>query len=63
MEQGDTLLVTKVNNSPGSYAEVKKTWVRNFSLPYFFNTLRTGDADLRFLHYNCTRRMMKICFF
>jgi len=28
-----------------------------------FNTLRTGDADLRFLHYNCARRMTQICVF
>ena len=27
------------------------------------NTLRTGDADLRFLHYNCARRIMQICVF
>ena len=27
------------------------------------NTLRTGDADLRFLHYNCARRMTQICVF
>jgi hypothetical protein len=30
------------------------------------NTLRTGDANLRFLrflHYNCERRMTQICFF
>ena len=27
------------------------------------NTLRTGDTDLRFLHYNCARRMMQICVF
>ena len=26
-------------------------------------TLRTGDADLRFLHYNCARRMTQICVF
>ena len=25
--------------------------------------LRTGDADLRFLHYNCARRMKQICVF
>ena len=30
---------------------------------YLVNTLRTGDADLRFLHYNCARRMRQICFF
>ena len=28
-----------------------------------FNTLRTGDADLRFLHYNYARRMKQICVF
>ena len=28
-----------------------------------FNTLRTGNADLRFLHYNCARRMTQICVF
>jgi len=28
-----------------------------------FNTLRTGDADLHFLHYNCGRRMTQICVF
>ena len=28
-----------------------------------FNALRTGDADLRFLHYNCARRMTQICVF
>ena len=27
------------------------------------NTLRTGDADLGFLHYNCARRMTQICVF
>ena len=27
------------------------------------NTLRTGDADLRFLHYSCARRMTQICVF
>jgi hypothetical protein len=30
------------------------------------NTLRTGDANLRFfafLHYNCERRMTQICVF
>jgi hypothetical protein len=25
------------------------------------NTLRTGDANLRFLHYKCERQMMQIC--
>jgi len=24
-------------------------------LHLYLNTLRTGDADLRFLHYNCAR--------
>ena len=27
------------------------------------NTLRKGDANLRFLHYNCARRMTQICVF
>jgi hypothetical protein len=27
------------------------------------NTLRTGDEDLPFLHYNCARRMTQICVF
>ena len=27
------------------------------------NTLRTGDADLRFLHYNCARWITQICVF
>jgi hypothetical protein len=44
---------------------------------FFFNTLRTGDADLRFyiatvqdgwrrfafLHYNCAGRVTQICVF
>ena len=30
---------------------------------WHFNTVRTGDADLRFLHYNCARRMTQICVF
>jgi len=29
----------------------------------YVNTLRAGDADLRFLHYNCARRVMQICVF
>jgi len=28
-----------------------------------FDTLRTGDADLRFLHYNCAKRLTQICVF
>ena len=27
------------------------------------NILRTGDADLRFLHYTCARRMTQVCVF
>ena len=27
------------------------------------NTLRTGDADLLYLHYNCARRVTQICVF
>jgi hypothetical protein len=34
-----------------------------FHMERKFNTLRTGDADLRFLHYNCARRMTQICVF
>ena len=30
---------------------------------HVLNTLRKGDADLRFLHYNCARRMTQICVF
>jgi hypothetical protein len=40
-----------------------------FIIPVVFtciNTLRTGDANLRFfafVHYNCERRMTQICVF
>jgi hypothetical protein len=27
----------------------------------YINTLRTGDANLRFLRYDCERQMMQIC--
>ena len=27
------------------------------------NTLRTGEADLRFLRYNCAERVKQICVF
>ena len=30
---------------------------------FVFNTLKTGDEDLRFLHYKCARRMTQICVF
>jgi hypothetical protein len=29
--------------------------------PEYFNTLRTGDANLRVLRYNCERRMTQNC--
>ena len=36
---------------------------RSTQLLYDLNTLRTGDADLRFLRYNCAGRVTQICVF
>jgi hypothetical protein len=42
--------------------ERKKPFARSRSrLEDNINTLRTGDANLRFLHYKCERRMTQIC--
>jgi hypothetical protein len=46
------------NNPPG-WGEVKASISSRDKL----NTLRTGDADLRFLHYNCAGRVTQISVF
>ena len=54
--------ITSRNCTSILYTE-SKYFYRIFLIVVFrrINTLRTGDADLRFLHYNYARRMTQIC--